>query len=143
MIHDRDLVERLGALPVERYTGDTFRATRPSLDPRAFSTRGGRWARMGGASVLYTSLERDGALAEISFHWGQLTPLPTKPVMLHRLRVSTRNTRRLIRADLAQFGIDPEAFGALDYERTQAVGEAVAFLECDGADRSLGPLELR
>lgn len=41
----------------------------------------------GAAGVLYTSLKREGALAEISFHWSQLSPRPTKPVMLHTLGV--------------------------------------------------------
>ena len=132
MIHDPDLIGRLGALPIENFAGDAFRATRKSHDPLAFSTRGGRWGRDGGAAILYTSLERDGALAEIGFHWSRLTPLPTKPAMLHRLRVTTRKTLLLIRASLPAFGIDPVRFGELNYQRTREVGEAVAFLGCDG-----------
>ena len=65
---------------------------------------GGRWMRRDGAGVLYTSLAREGALAEISFHWGQLTPRPTKPVMLHTLRVAAHRTLKLLRADLESLG---------------------------------------
>ncbi|MGH8558063.1 MAG: RES family NAD+ phosphorylase [Methylococcales bacterium] len=119
-------------MPVEVFGGEVFRATRKNLDPLAFSTRAGRWARNGGAAVLYTSLEREGALAEIAFHWSQLTPLPTKPVMLHRLRVTTKNSLRLIRTQLPGLGVDPADFGRLDYANTQAIGEAVAFLGHDG-----------
>jgi hypothetical protein len=57
--------------------------------------------------VLYTSLEREGALAELSYHWSQLTPLPSKPAMLHRLAVDTGKTLRLVRASLSHLGIDP------------------------------------
>ena len=89
MIHDPDLLDRLDALPKETFDGEVFRGTRQSLDPLASSYSGGRWMRRDGAGVLYTSLAREGALAEISFHWGQLNPRPTKPVILHTLRVAS------------------------------------------------------
>lgn len=132
MIHDPRLIDLLAALPVEKFSGEAFRATRKSLDPLAPSTRGGRWARDGGSSVLYASLERNGALAEIAFHWGQLTPLPTKPVILHRLNISAHETRRLTRTNLEYFGVDAQGFSEMDYRRTQDIGEALAFLGCDG-----------
>ncbi len=83
-------------------------------------------------SVLYTSLEREGALAEIAFHWGQLTPLPSKPAALHRLRLTARRTLRLIEADLVNLGVDLGAYRSINYARTQVIGAAVAFLERDG-----------
>jgi hypothetical protein len=132
LIHDPELIDRLSALLAEQFAGEVFRATRKSLDPLAFSTRAGRWGRDGGSTVLYTSLEREGALAEIGFHWSQLSPQPSKPAMLHQLRLTTRKTVRLLRTTLPQFGIDPEGFGELDYRRTQDVGEALAFLGYDG-----------
>jgi len=92
MVHDPDLLDRLEALQKETFDGEVFRGTRQSLDPLASSYSGGRWMRRDGAAVLYTSLAREGALAEISFHWGQLTPRPTKPVMLHTLRVAAHRT---------------------------------------------------
>jgi hypothetical protein len=69
MIHDQGLVDQLSALAVERFNGEVFRATGISADPLAFSVSGGRWApaAQDGADVpvLYTSIARDGALAEI------------------------------------------------------------------------------
>ena len=70
MIHDPELLDHLDALPKETFGGKVFRGTRQSLDPLASSYSGGRWMRRDGAGVLYTSLAREGALAEISFHWG-------------------------------------------------------------------------
>jgi hypothetical protein len=64
------------------------------------------------ASILYTSLEREGALAEIAFHWSQLTPRPTKPVLVHRLRVVASRTPRLIRADIAALGVPDSEYQA-------------------------------
>ena len=63
VIHYRDLLDRLDALPKESFSGDVFRATRQNLDPLASSYSGGRWMRRDGAGMLYTSLAREGALA--------------------------------------------------------------------------------
>jgi hypothetical protein len=130
--HDAALVDALSRWPVATFSGDVFRATIPGYDPLAASTRGGRWATHGGPSVLYTSLARDGALAEIAFHWSQLTPIPKRPVTLHTLTVETTRTLRLIRADLASLGVEDAHYETINYQRTQEIGAAVAFLGCDG-----------
>lgn len=52
--------------------------------------------------------------------------------MLHRLKVSTQKTLRLVRATLPSLGVDVSRFSELGYTRTQEIGAAVAFLECDG-----------
>ncbi len=132
MIHDPDLMDPLDALPKETLDGDVFRGTRQSLDPLVSSYSGGRWMRRDGAGVLYASLAREGALAEISFHWGQLTPRPTKPVMVHMLRVAAHRTLKLVRADLESLGVPDSAYGGVNMPRTQEIGAAVEFLGCDG-----------
>ena len=132
MIHDSDLLDRLDALPKETFGGEVFRGARQNLDPLASSYSGGRWMRRDGAGVLYTSLAREGALAEISFHWGQLNPRPTKPVMLHTLRVVAHRTLKLVRADLSTLGVPESAYGGVNLPRTQEIGAAVEFLGCDG-----------
>ena len=132
MIHDPDLLDRLDALPKETFDGDVFRGARQSLDPLASSYSGGRWMRRDGAGVLYTSLAREGALAEISFHWGQLNPRPTKPVILHTLRVAAHRTLKLVRADLAALGVPENNYAGVNMPRTQEIGAAVEFLGCDG-----------
>jgi hypothetical protein len=132
MIHDRNLLDRLGAFAPISFDGEVFRTTRLGLDPLAGSYAGGRWAPRDSAQVLYTSLEREGALAEIAFHLAQLSPPPSKPIMVHRLRTTTRATVRLLRADLEVLGVDGAGYVSLNYGRTQAIGAAVAFLGCDG-----------
>ena len=132
MIHDPDLLDRLDALPKEAFDGEVFRGTRQTLDPLAGSYSGGRWMRRDGAGVLYTSLAREGALAEIAFHWGQLNPRPTKPVMVHTLRVVAHRTLKLVRADLSALGVPESAYAGVDMPRTQEIGAAVEFLGCDG-----------
>jgi hypothetical protein len=82
--------------------------------------------------ILYTSLERNGAIAEIAFHWSQLTPLPQRPVAVHTLTVDTTNTLRLIRSDLTSLGVEDAQYESINYVRTQEIGAAIAFLGCDG-----------
>ena len=132
MIHDHDLLDRLDALPKESFKGEVFRATRISLDPLAGSYNGGRWMRRDAAAIVYTSLAREGALAEISFHWSQLNPLPTKQVVVHRLAVVAQRTLRLIRADLTTLGVPGAQYKSINLPRTQEIGAAVEFLGCDG-----------
>jgi len=132
VIHDPDLLERLGAFETERFEGEVFRATRLNLDPCAESTSGGRWAPRGWVPVLYTSQLREGALAEIAYHWSQLTPLPSKPAVVHRLAVSVRRSLRLLRGRLDDLGVDIRQYESINYRRTQEIGAAVAFLGCDG-----------
>lgn len=137
MIHDQSLVDRLSAHAVERFEGEVFRATGVSADPLAFSVNGGRWApaAQDGADVpvLYTSMERSGALAEVVSYLTQLTPLPkSRPLKLARLGASTSKTLRLARIELQAFGVDLTRYGERDYEQTQRIGAAIAFLGLDG-----------
>jgi hypothetical protein len=132
VIHDPKLLERLSGFSTEIFSGDCFRATPRSLDPLAPSTRGGRWAPPAEVAVLYTSLVREGALAEIAFHWGQLSPLPRNRVALHRLRATTAKTLRLLRADLALLDVSDAEYARVNYAQTQRIGAAVAFLGRDG-----------
>lgn len=132
MIHDPDLLDRLADLPTESFHGDVFRATRLSLDPLAASASGGRWGPTGGPNVLYTSLLRDGALAEISFHWSLQTPRPSRPAAVHTLRVTAPTTLRLIRAEIAALGVSGTEYVRPNLQRTQEIGAAIEFLGYDG-----------
>lgn len=137
MIYDQDLVDRLSFLPIERFEGEVFRATGTSTDPLAFTGNGGRWAPVArdglDVRVLYTSLDRDGALAEVVSYLVQLTPLPiSRPLKVSRLRISTSKTLRLAQLDLEGLDVDMARYGERDYEKTQAIGAALAFLGNDG-----------
>jgi RES domain len=132
VIHDPAILDRLDALPKEAFDGQVYRAARLSLDPLAGSYNGGWWMARDVAAILYTSLGREGALAEIALHWSQLNPRPTKPVLVHRLRVVAHRTLRLIRADLSALGVPDAEYRGVNLPRTQAIGAAVEFLGCDG-----------
>lgn len=132
MIHDRELLDRLDGLPKEAFSGHAFRTTRQNLDPLVSSTSGGRWMPNGAAAILYTSLQREGSLAEISFHWSRLSPRPTKPVVVHTLGIGTYRTLKLVRADLLSLGVPEDVYLTMNLTRTQEIGAAVEFLGCDG-----------
>lgn len=132
MIHDPQLLDQLSAFSPVTFDGEIYRATRKSLDPLAPSNKGGRWAPEGVFSVLYTSLSRDGALAEVAFHWSQLTPLPTGPVALHRISLTASKTVRLSLDDLAALGVNVNTYKQLNQSRTREIGAAACFLGWDG-----------
>ena len=137
MIHDQSLLDRLSALSQERFEGEVFRATRTNTDPVAASISGGRWAPPpdgdAGHFVLYTSLERDGAIAELASLLASLTPIPgSRRINVTRLAVSTSQTLRLVRTELAALRVDLARYGERDYGRTQEIGAALVFLGFDG-----------
>jgi len=137
MIHNQGLVDLLSTLATERFEGEVYRATRRSADPLAFSENGGRWAPLArdgvDVPVLYTSMTRDGALAEVVSYLTLLTPLPlSRPLKVARLGVSTAKTLRLARVGLERLGVDMARYGERDYARTQDIGAALAFLGLDG-----------
>ena len=137
MIHDQELVDRLSDLRTDRFEGEVFRATRSGANPVAPSISGGRWAPPPegdpGVYVLYTSLERDGAIAEVASFLTELTPIPSpRPIKVTRLTASTARTMRFAQADLTALGVDLARYGERDYTQTQKIGAALAFLGLDG-----------
>jgi hypothetical protein len=69
-------------------------------------------------------MERDGALAEVAAYLTLLTPLPSKPLKVSRLGISTMKTLRLARASLEELGVEMARYGERDYGRTQRIGAA-------------------
>ena len=137
MIHDLALVDRLSALPTERFERTVYRATRTAADPLAASISGGRWAPPPdgdpGTYVLYTSLEPDGAIAEIASFLASLIPVPgAREIKVTSLHVSAARTLHFSMIDLSNLGVNVNRYGERDYDTTQKIGSALAFLELDG-----------
>jgi RES domain-containing protein len=136
MNYDPNLVDQLSAFPTEKFDGEVYRVTREGADPTAPSYSGGRWARPQngdpGTAVLYTSLERDGALAEVTSYYALLSPLPNVQLKVTTLAVTTSRTLRLLRTDLSKLGIDMSRYGDRDYVLTQEIGSTLAWLSLDG-----------
>lgn len=114
---------------------------REGRDPLQCSASGGRWDDST-FEVLYTSLKREGAIAEIYFHLMRGQPVfPSKVrYCLFELKVSLSEILRFETLDeLSALGLDISRYGQLSYQerqqeypRTQEIAEVADFLDCDG-----------
>lgn len=130
---DLDLLDLLDAHEGVAFEGDVWRIVREERAALQGYPAAARWDP-GSFDVLYTSLSREGALAEIHFHLSRQPVFPSKMrSVIHRVAVRTRRTLRI--ADLgalAALGITRESHATLAYERSQEIGDAAAFLGFDG-----------
>lgn len=134
---DNKLLDALEEKPVESVEITVWRVVKEGRDPCACASSGGRWDD-GTFEVLYTSLDRDGAIAEMHYHLKRGQPVfPSKlRYKLYELRVTLDGVVTFPDQDsLAEVGIDVSRFGQLSYQerpaeypRTQEVSEAVHFL---------------
>jgi RES domain-containing protein len=129
---DPSLLDALDAFDRVPYAGETWRVVRDGRDPLQGSASGGRWDPTL-FDVLYTSLDTDGAVAEVHFHLTRQPVFPSKiKYGLHRIRIRTAKTLRL--KDLATMvllGVDPARYREILYAPTQAIADAAYFLGFD------------
>ncbi len=140
-VRDHALLDTLEASTATDFEGAVWRVVRGDRDPLLSSAPGGRWDD-GTFDVLYTSLEPDGALAELHFHVMRGQPVfPSKmEFRLYELSVVLRRALQLVDTEsLEAFGLEATKYGSLEYERKQEeyprmqeIGEAAHFLEFDG-----------
>src|SRR6056297_3822216 len=75
---DHTLIDALEGLTTQAFEGRLWRVTRDGRDPTLFFAGGNRWDD-GTFEVLYTSLSREGALAEMHYHVARGQPIaPSK-----------------------------------------------------------------
>jgi hypothetical protein len=133
-VHDRALLDALEAIEPSAFEGRVWRITRKGREPLRGSVAKGRWTPNRECEVLYTSLTKEGALAEIGFRLSLEPVWPNK--LEHQIHeISAQVTRALHIAEveaLAQFGVDIARYESFDYEATQALAAAAHFLEFDG-----------
>jgi hypothetical protein len=133
-IHDRGILDALEALRPEPFRGTVWRVTRKGREPLQGAVAHGRWSRSDEFEVLYTSLEREGALAEIGY---RLSLEPVWPSRIeHEIHATAVEAKRTLRfadtTDLAPLGIDAARYRTFEYAATQAIAAAAQFLEFDG-----------
>lgn len=130
---DLELLDLLDAHKGVSFEGEVWRIVREGIGVLQGYPAKARWDP-GTFDVLYTSLEREGAMEEIYFHLSQQPVFPSKlRSALHRIAVRTKKTLRLANLeDVQGLGVSPETYRSLKYERTQAIGDAAAFLGFDG-----------
>lgn len=133
-VHDRAVLDALDALDPEAFEGHAWRVTRKGRDGLRGSNAHGRWSPNGEFEVLYSSLVREGALAEIGY---RLSLEPVWPSRLkHEIHTIEAKTGRTLRfadvTSLGPLGVDVARYETFDYNVTQSIAAAAHFLEFDG-----------
>ena len=124
-----DLLDKLDALPRTEYIGRLWRVVREGREPLQASHIAGRWD-MGVDDALYTSLDPNGAVAEIDFRLRQEPVFPSRfRAVLYELAVELHNVARFETVDdLRPFGVAVDRYHAILYHRMQEIGDAAQFL---------------
>jgi len=130
---DLELLDALDAHRGVAFEGTVWRIVRQGGDPLQGYPARARWDP-GTFDVIYTSLHREGSLAEIHFHLSRQPVFPSKLVsVLHKISVRTTRTLKLANLEAVErLGVAKDRYGEFAYERTQAIGDAAAFLGFDG-----------
>lgn len=130
-IHDPTLLDAIGSLGAEALDNATvWRHMFNDHPPELANTRGARW-NPPGLAAIYTSEERDTAIAE-GQHAIDMQPLrPTARRYVYELRVSARRVLRIRQSDLPTLGLDDAALISPDFSACQRVAAHAAFLDYD------------
>jgi len=130
---DVELLDALDAQQGVSFEGQVWRIAIEGRDPLQGYPADARWDP-GFFDVIYASLAREGALAEIHFHLSRQPVFPSKLIwIIHRISVRTVRTLRLADVTaLEALGVRADQYGDLDYRRTQEIGDAAYFLGFDG-----------
>lgn len=132
MVYEPVLLDQLEAVGGLAFDGIVWRHMFSNLVPARTNTRGARW-NPPGVSTIYTSLERETALAEAEYAIAS-QPIRTRASrQLYQVHVTLSNVIHLTdRALLARVGIDETELGAVDHSACQTVGGAAYWLGYDG-----------
>ena len=130
---DLDLLDALDACTREKFSGKVWRVAREGRDPLLGAASKSRWCD-GAFDVLYTSFERDGALAEVHAYLTLQPVFPSK-IRFRDYEIDAATEKTLVFADLAalgRIGVEAATYRERDYSRTQPIADAAFFLGFDG-----------
>lgn len=130
-IHDPDLLDAIESLGAEALHERTvWRHMFNDNPPELANTTGARW-NPAGTAAIYTSEERDTAIAE-GQHAIDSQPLrPKARRYVYELRVSAAKALRIKAEDLPALGLTPDDLTSSDFSACQRVAEHAVFLEYD------------
>jgi RES domain-containing protein len=130
--YPRALLEQLGELRSNTWSGRVFRWTFEGTPPDRANTRGARW-NPPGVAALYACFSQRGVLAESNYLIAAQGIPPTRARQVHTFELSLSSVLEITdRALLERLGIDGAALAAVDQSKCQLVGGAVERLCHDG-----------
>jgi RES domain-containing protein len=130
---DLQVLDQIDTHQRRPYSGLVWRVVRDGRDPLQGGRPPSRWCN-GEFDVLYTSLERDGAIAEVYAQLSLQPVLPSKiSYYVHQLRVSAGKCLHLTDLPmLAALGVSIERYQEREYRKTQEIADVAYFLGFDG-----------
>ena len=128
MIYRPEMLDLLQSAAVSSWDGTVYRHMFASQPPTRANTGGARWNEPNFAAI-YTSCERETALAEAEYYIS-LQPLrPRVKRTLFTIHISLRKVIDLTAAGLlAQLGITDEILASIDHAPCRTIGGAVNWL---------------
>lgn len=139
-LRDYKLINRIEALRAVEFSGKVYRLVRDGRDPLACWHPRGRWDD-GSIDVLYTCLNKEGAVSEVEYH---LSNQPFRPdfitYRLYELPVTTMEVLDLTdRSLLTELGVELDSWARStyvsrsgEYVRTQEIAAVTVFHEHEG-----------
>ena len=130
---DLQLLDAVDAFRREPLGAEVWRVVRVGRDPVLGSPSLSRWCN-GTFDVLYTSFERDGAVAQIDSLLSLQPVFPSKMRWFaHKLKVSCAATLKLVdMPTLARLGVNTDRYTERNSTQTQPIADAAYFLGFDG-----------
>lgn len=130
---DIAVLDALDDRPREPFSQTVWRVVREGRDPIQGSPSIGRWSN-GTFDVLYTSLTRDGAIAEMHSLLSMQPVFPSKiKFSVYQVKINADETLKIADfATLEAFGVDVSRYSERDYQKTQEIADAAYFLGFDG-----------
>jgi RES domain-containing protein len=132
VVYSPELLDLLQAIDPSPWAGRAFRHMFGDHPPDAENTRGARW-NPPGVAAIYTSLTREGALAEAE-HQIAIQPIrPRARRTLYTLEIALAGVLDLTDSTLLQnLGVRPAELAADDMVACRQLGGAAHWLERDG-----------
>ena len=132
MIYPPDLLDVLQSAAASAWSGTVYRHMFGSYPPARSNTTGARW-NDADLAAIYTSCERDTALAEAEYYIAIQPLRPRAKRTLYTIRVSLKNVLDLTAPRLLpELGINDSVLSNPDHSACRRIGGAVHWLGHDG-----------
>jgi RES domain-containing protein len=132
MVYEPSLLDKLEEVGGASLDSIVWRHMFNGLDPARANTRGARW-NPPGVAAIYTSLQRETALAEAEYAIASQPVRPSTGRQLYQVRVTVTKVIDLSDRDLlAEVNVGEEQLVAVSQDACRTVGGAVHWLGYDG-----------